>query len=490
MADCSKQVLSRHTPEPTEDTNRMTETDKLDAALQPLGSATAAVKRLGHGEDALRWVLSRYWPASDGSDSQDMSAMDCMVIIIRHICAHSDFLGSSEFEEYVVDGQDAVLRLAMSDLTADTPEMLSRVQKAREAAFKRILAETESPVPFRTLIKMSSLWRMEQFRLYRPLMGKAASSEVWVDEPDGPDASWAGASLLHWDMKSHATFQELLEYKTGSFRDEAGSEFIRHCAEPAFLRVRLVPKQPADDDFSIDAVRVVTLPRISVREEEAKSEGDGKWITHVRKAGGDRYYLMGVVKLRQAKGESDRVRLYDIQGNNVTPSGDPARFNSVLEDSWSMREQSNTYMLFYVRAGPDTAVQGREMEEVHFDSVTPLERRDAQRIGALFKPEASIPKSRGYGDDDEEEEEQDKNNLLKRRQMKNLIMQKIRRRSQSSLAGGEGPQAPESSGEPSVTKDPWEEESPSAAKKSRQSLKEGQKTPERKTSAEDVAMST
>lgn len=354
----------------------MTEQDKLDAALQPLGSAAAAVKRLGHGDDALRWVLSRYWPGSDGSDSEDMSALDCTVMIIRHICAHSDFLGTSEFEDYVIDGGDVVLQLAMSDLAMDTPEMLSRVQKARDAAFKRILAEADTPVPFRIVNKMSTLWRLEQFRLYQPLMGRAAGSEFWVDNPNEPATSWAATSLLHWDMNVHATFQELLESKLGSYRDEVGNEFSRHCASPAFLRVRLVPKKSPDEEFSIDAVRVVTLPRISIRGEKLKSGADEQWITHIRPAGRDRYYLMAVVKLRRAKAESDRVRLYDVQGNNITPAGDLACFGSVLYDSWSMREQSNTYMLFYGKAGPDTAVQGREMEEVHFD--TSLERRDAR----------------------------------------------------------------------------------------------------------------
>ncbi|KAK7719997.1 hypothetical protein SLS64_002178 [Diaporthe eres] len=390
----------------------MTDQDKLDAALQPLGSAAAAVKRLGHGEAALRWVLSRYWPGSDGSDSEDMSALDCMVIVTRHICAHSCFLGTSEFEDYVVNGGDVVLQLAMSDLTMDTPEMLSRVQKARDAAFKRILAEADNPVPFRILNKMSSLWRLQDFRLYQPLMEKAAGSEFWADNPDEPATSWAATSLLHWDMKVHATFQELLESKTGWYRDEDGNEFNRHCASPAFLRVRLVPKESPDENFSIDAVGEVTLPRLSAREEKVKSGEGEHWVTQFLPAGRERYCLLAVVKLRWFKEESDRVRLYDMQGNNITPNGDLARFGSVLDDSWSMGDQSNTYMLFYAKAGTDTPVQGREMEEEHSDSVTSLERRDAQIIGSLFKPGATAPKPSGYGGDDDEGDE-DENELKK-----------------------------------------------------------------------------
>lgn len=471
----------------------MKETNQLDAALQPLGSAAAAVKRLGHNEDALRWVLSRYWPASDGSDSSDMSALDCMVVIIRHICAHSDFLGTREFEDYVIDSEDAVLRLAMSDLTVDTPQLLSRVQKAREAAFKRIAKDLGNLVPFRVLIKSSSLWRLEQFRLYHPLTGRAAGSETWVDDPNESATSCAATSLLHWDMKVHATFQELIESKLGSYRDQAGSEFSRHCASPAFLRVRLVPKAIPDKKFSIDAVRMVALPRVSISEEKVRSAETEQWSTRIRPAGRDRYYLVAVVKLRQTKGDNDRVRLYDLQGNNVTPGGDLAHFDGVLDDNWSMREQSNTYLLFYCKAGPDIATQARETEEVHVDSVSSLERRDAQKISGLFKADAGVAKSFGRDGDDDDDEGDDENEILKNRRRKSDIVRRIRRKSKSAVAGEEDLTGQGSSGKPSFTEDPTKKESPPAAKKSKQSSeysKEGQKTPKRKVSADNGTVST
>ncbi|KAG6362089.1 hypothetical protein INS49_010318 [Diaporthe citri] len=127
------------------------------------------------------------------------------------------------------------------------------------------------------------------------------------------------------------------------------------------------------------------------------------------------------------------------------------------------------------------------MDEVHFDSVTSLERRDAQMLGGLFKQGARVPKAFEYGDDDEEDE--DENELLKQRKRKSDIIRKIRKRSQS-MAEEEGLPAQGTSGESSVTEDPMKKEPLPAAKKSKQSFKEGQRTPKRKASAENDIVST
>lgn len=103
-------------------------------------------------------------------------------------------------------------------------------------------------------------------------------------------------------------------------------------------------------------------------------------------------------------------------------------------------------------------------------------------------PGARVPNPSEYGDDGKQGDE-DENELPKCLKTKSDIIRKIRKRSQS-LAEEEGLQAQETSRKSSVTEDPMKKEPLPAAKKSKQRLKEDQRTPKRKANAENDIVST
>ncbi|POS69504.1 hypothetical protein DHEL01_v212102 [Diaporthe helianthi] len=106
------------------------DTEKLVVELKSvtkLESALEVIKALGYGQvqdyKVLRFVLSKTWPFSEDKDTYQMSSLDCVLVVMRHILAQSSGIGNPDLTQEL--DTDPLLHLCLRDFSARTPEKLA-----------------------------------------------------------------------------------------------------------------------------------------------------------------------------------------------------------------------------------------------------------------------------------------------------------------------------------------------------------------------------
>jgi len=104
------------------------------ALVTNLETASEAIQAMGYPKDPeiLSFVLSRTWPFPDGQDPYDMSGLDCLLVVMRHILAQSSEINSDLSEKLQ---QDPLVDLCRRDFSGETPEKLANMQTERVSAY-------------------------------------------------------------------------------------------------------------------------------------------------------------------------------------------------------------------------------------------------------------------------------------------------------------------------------------------------------------------
>lgn len=325
-----------------------------------LETAPEVVQRLGYPTRALRFVLSRTWPFPGDQDTDNMSGLDCTLVVMRHVLAHASVLDTGMSQELKDDG---LAFLCLFDFAGDTPEKRALIQGERVNAFETIRdAGHPRDVKFRTLIKSTCLWEELRADPYQPILCKQPGSEQWAL---ATDTSHHTPPSIRWETAHHSTIQAAIDASFGMRTDDDGVTSALFGAAPVFLSVLYTPNGEKDVDFGIHSVCEVSLPRHMPMPTVGQNE------VVFEDLGTDRYRLIAVVRMRTpGPVEHDYVRLYDVDGNNILPLGDRSRYAGILDDSWSLADQDRCCMLFYVRVDSQRPDGGPWIEEVHIDEHT------------------------------------------------------------------------------------------------------------------------
>lgn len=317
-----------------------------------------AVQALGYPDDSevLSFVLSKTWPFPDGQDQDDMSGVDCALVVLRHVLAQSPVI-DSEISQRL--SADAVFDLCTRDFSGETPEKLAKMHRERVQAFKTIGGLMGKEPMFRAIIISSQLWREMPCNPYQPVLSQEPGSEQWVL---ASDQEYYKPPSIRFKTAEHKTIQEAIDASFGVHEDpKSGVKSAMFGACPCFLSILYRPNGERDPDFGIDSVAEVKLPR-----HTPKTVQDGVIF---EKAGSARYRLIAVVRtLTKGHVGPEYVRIYDVGGNNILPLGDKSRYAGIIDDNWSLADQDRTYMLFYVRLDRPVPEGGPpRMEEVHHE---------------------------------------------------------------------------------------------------------------------------
>lgn len=341
-----------------------------------LETAEEVVQRLGYPTRALRFVLSRTWPFPDGKDPDNISGLDCTLVVMRHILAHASVLESGLPQEL---REDALTTLCLRDFTGDTPQKRALIQEERVSAFDAIREAGHSQdMKFRTLIKHTSLWEVLRADPYQPVLRQETASSEWAL---ATGTHHYRPPSIRWHTADHGTIQAAVDASYGLHTDDGVTSALFGAA-PVFLSVLFSPTGPHDVDFGIRSVAELALPR---HIPMPTTDQNGVVFEDV---GTDRYRLIAVVRMRpRGAHEHDYVRLYDIDGNNILPLGDRSRYAGIVDDSWSMADQDRNCMLFYVRVNHPAPKGGQPIEEVHNDTKdNPITIADSEKAQDVQTP--------------------------------------------------------------------------------------------------------
>lgn len=326
--------------------------------ITDLGTVWDAVQALGHPDDSevLSFVLSKTWPFPDGQDRDDMSGVDCALVVLRHVLAQFPVIDSDMYQRL---SHDAVFCLCTKDFSGETPEKLEKMHKERVQAFKTIGGVMGTAPTFRSVITSCAIWREFTCSPYQPVLSQEPGSEQWVL---ASDQVYYRPPSIRFKTAEHRTIQHAIDASFGIHQDpKSGVKSAMFGACPCFLSILYRPNTERDPNFGIDSVAEVWLPRHTPKTVE-----DGVIF---EEAGSTRYRLIAVVRTHTMKHVGhEYVRIYDIDGNNILPLGDKSRYDGIIDDNWSLADQDRCYMLFYVRLDRPVPEGGPpRMEEVHHE---------------------------------------------------------------------------------------------------------------------------
>lgn len=298
------------------------------------------------GEIPIKYALMAFWPGSDGDD-ENMSAMDCAVVIVRVVVSHLVDLGRSLGHSDCELGNE-FFRFAMSNFTAET----AMVQLARETMFAKIKQEwgITEPITFVKLIEsapmIKSLWSMDGFGLFLPIMWRRDKTQWKWFKSEAGRLTEAEMSLLQWSTNEQGSDPAgVIDNTFGVFEGDDETEYQMYSGSPCILRVAF---EHGSDHLGLHELQTLVLPMTSRKVKRTLTNGDR--ITHNHDDSGSTYRLAAVVKLRDGTDDQhDRVRLYmtDIL-HQVEPHGDATRREGFVDESWTIADEGK-YMLYYVR---------------------------------------------------------------------------------------------------------------------------------------------
>jgi hypothetical protein len=329
------------------------------ALVTNLETASEAIQAMGYPKDPeiLSFVLSRTWPFPDGQDPYDMSGLDCLMVVMRHILAQSSEINSDLSEKLQ---QDPLVDLCRRDFSGETPEKLANMQKERVHMFECIsdIIEEED-IPFRRIVSGGAFWEELSCDPYLPVLHQKPGSERWVLAPDD---SYYTPPSIRFRTTEHSTIQAAVDASFGIHENpKSGANSALFGAAPCFLSVVCVPNGEHIPNFGIDSVAEVKLPR----HKPNNIEGGVVF----EEAGTSRYRLIAVVRRRlMGRDEHDFVRIYDVDDKNILPLGDKSRYAGIIDDNWSLADQDRSCLLFYVRLDRPVPEGGPpRIEEVHHE---------------------------------------------------------------------------------------------------------------------------
>lgn len=316
------------------------------------------VKRKGHVEGALHLLLKHCWPFSDSKEGKNMSAMDCLIVVFRHIYGHI-------YPRDALDGtvtSNELLTFALSNFGAETPEELKEELAARASMYGIIVKDWklgENP-SFSDLSEsesmFTSIWAHDSFRLSYPIMHKWTDADAWSYLPDEREQTVLEArqSLVVWDTSQHERLEDVLEDKFGRFEGrlkEFGKDKVQYFMankSPVVMRVKLLPKKKLDN-FNINTIREFKFPAHIPTVRSATGGARTRRTVQYSEGEPQSYLLMAIVKLRGSETGRDRVRLYDFLGTNIVPYIYMAETGGYVDNSWLVEHQDSPYMLYYFR---------------------------------------------------------------------------------------------------------------------------------------------
>lgn len=306
-----------------------------------------------HGESMLRYALSRFLPGSFGGDAAEMSAMDCFVAVIRHICSMLD----REMTNRVAT--DETLGFIMSDYSADTDEDQKRVQQYKTATLKSVreLVGKDNPT-FEDIVECEQVrdkfWSLDGLRLFLCPLYRHTLEQPW--ETRGSFMLETERSLVKWRLQDFGRMEDVLtKTKFGVAQFSNGGEMLFVFGSPAVVRVRLESKVNRETwqggNFSIRDVQSFSFDSVT-RRTIRNMKKDTTIVSDVPGGPEERvlYCLIAVVRLRNTDEDRDYARLYDIESQNVIPHGNPDHFDTFNNELWSLGSLDHDYMLYYIRA--------------------------------------------------------------------------------------------------------------------------------------------
>lgn len=330
------------------------------------------IRRKGHGDRELCLILEQFWPGSDENDKENMSAMDCLVVVFRHIYSH--VVPRGVMDTFVAPNE--LLTFALSNFGAEMPEKPIMERKARERMYGAIVRDCklrEKPNfanLFESEVMLKSIWAHESFRLCYPIIHRRLDSGAsdWSVLPDDQQAILeARQSLVVWDTSQHEKLEDALKDKFGLFEGwlkELGRDKVRFTMfnkSPVVIRVKMLPKKKLGN-FDIKTIKEIKVPVYLPRVTSKTGSVPANRIVSFRRGGLEHYRLTATVKLRASESERDRVRLYDMEGRDIVPITPKAEVEGFVEDSWLVEHQDSSYMLYYLRGNDQKDLQD-EVEE-------------------------------------------------------------------------------------------------------------------------------
>ncbi|ROV91575.1 hypothetical protein VPNG_09716 [Cytospora leucostoma] len=358
--------------------------------IKTLEDVRSYVRRKNLGKPALCRLLLRFWPHSAGEDPSNMSAMDCLVMVIRHVYCH---LVPEDALDETIDANE-LLTFAFLNLGADTSAGLEKMQEARERMFGVIKKDWrlgKSP-GFADLIEsepmLESIWSFEPFRLFHPILHKGLEAHIWELIADERKQALfeARESLVVWDTEKHERLEDAVANKFGIFEGrrwrffQGTVEMAKFSRTSLVMRVNFLPRKRLEN-FDINTIREIKAPAHVPHYEtklDTESAPESKPVEYRDDdKGPGSYLLMAVVRLRDSESEFDSVRLYDVYGNNIVPNADAEESAGFVDDSWLLEHQDSSYMLFYFHNDGDTChrvqdeVGRRRADELHSQSGSP-----------------------------------------------------------------------------------------------------------------------
>ncbi|ROV91075.1 hypothetical protein VMCG_09612 [Cytospora schulzeri] len=319
------------------------------------------VRRKGYENPGLCLLLERFWPSSDGKDMSNMSAMDCLLVVVRHI--YCNVVPRDTMDGFLAANE--LLTFALSNFGSDTPEELKKEREAREHMYETIvkgwklgdnpsfadLSESEA--------MLNTIWAHEDFRLYYPILHRRLGASHWSLLPDEQQAVLeARESLVVWDTERHDKIQGALEEKFGWFEGclkDFGKDkvqFTKYNSSPVVMRVEVLTRKKLDN-FNMNTIQTIMVP---VHKPDVKNRVGGTQAGRTvkfSKNGTAMYILLAVVKLRVSETERDRVRLYDHEGRDIVPITPKVEVEGFVDDTWLLEHQDSSYILYYFRNSKD-----------------------------------------------------------------------------------------------------------------------------------------